>query len=48
MPKTRREFSSEFKREAVALLESTGRPLMRTPPVRAALSVEGERRKSWG
>ena len=28
MPKTRREFSSEFKREAVALLESSGRPLM--------------------
>lgn len=28
MPKTRREFSPEFKREAVALLESSGRPLM--------------------
>ena len=28
IPKTRREFSPEFKREAVALLESSGRPLM--------------------
>ncbi len=28
MPKTRREISPEFKREAVALLESSGRPLM--------------------
>jgi transposase len=28
MPKTRREFSPEFKREAVALLESSGRPVM--------------------
>lgn len=28
MPKTRREFSPEFKRETVALLESSGRPLM--------------------
>ena len=28
MPKTRREFSPEFKRVAVALLESSGRPLM--------------------
>jgi len=28
MPKTRREFSPEFKRETVALLETSGRPLM--------------------
>lgn len=28
MAKTRREFSPEFKREAVALLESSGGPLM--------------------
>ena len=28
MPKSRREFSPEFKREAVALLESSCRPLM--------------------
>jgi transposase len=28
MPKTRREFSPEFKQETVALLESSGRPLM--------------------
>lgn len=28
MPKTRREFSPEFKRETVALLEGSGRPLM--------------------
>jgi len=28
MPRTRREFSPEFKREAVALLEGSGRPLM--------------------
>ena len=26
--KTRREFTEEFKREAVLLLESSGRPLM--------------------
>ncbi len=30
MTKTRREFTPEFKREAVALLESSGRPLMQT------------------
>lgn len=29
MAKPRREFSPEFKREAVALLESSGRPLTR-------------------
>jgi transposase len=29
MAKTRREFSPEFKREAVALLDSSGRPLTR-------------------
>ena len=28
MPKTRREFSPEFKCETVALLETSGRPLM--------------------
>ena len=28
MAKTRREFSPEFKREAVALLDTSGRPLM--------------------
>jgi transposase len=28
MTKTRREFAPEFKREAVALFESSGRPLM--------------------
>jgi hypothetical protein len=28
MTKTRRDFTPEFKREAVALLESSGRPLM--------------------
>ncbi|SMH39230.1 transposase [Azospirillum lipoferum] len=27
MPKTRRSFTDEFKREAVALLEASGRPL---------------------
>ena len=27
MTKTKREFAPEFKREAVALLESSGRPL---------------------
>ena len=30
MSKTRREFAPEFKREAVALLESSGRPLIQT------------------
>ena len=28
MPKTRREFAPEFKRETVALLKTSGRPLM--------------------
>lgn len=28
MPKMRREFSAEFKREVVALLESSSRPSM--------------------
>ena len=33
MPNARREFSPEFKREAVALLESSGRPLMQVAMV---------------
>lgn len=37
MAKTRREFTPEFKREAVALLESSGRPKMR---VAAELGIQ--------
>ena len=41
MTKMRREFSPEFKREAVALLESSGRPLMQ-------VATEGSRRRCCG
>ena len=37
MAKTRREFAPEFKREAVALLASSGRPLTRV----AAICAQG-------
>lgn len=40
MTKTRREFAPEFKREAVALLESSGRPLIQ---VAAELGVQPSR-----
>lgn len=40
MTKTRREFAPEFKREVVALLESSGRPLIQ---VAAELGVQPSR-----
>jgi len=44
MPKTRREFSPEFKREAVALLESSGRPLM---PVATEVGISPSMLRTW-
>ena len=42
--KTRREFSPEFKREAVALLESSGRPRMQ---ISAELGIQPSMLRSW-
>lgn len=44
MSKTRREFASEFKREAVALLESSGRPLIQ---VAAELGIQPSMLRAW-
>jgi transposase len=44
MAKTRREFSPEFKREAVALLESSGRPLMQ---VATELGISPSMLRNW-
>ena len=44
MPKTRREFSPEFKREAVALLESSGRPLMQ---VASEVGISPSMLRNW-
>ena len=44
MPKTRREFSPEFRREGVALLESSGRPLMK---VAAGAGVSPSMLRNW-
>ncbi|TNC49542.1 transposase [Rubellimicrobium rubrum] len=44
MTKTRREFSPEFKREAVALLESSGRPQMQ---IAAELGIQPLMLRSW-
>ena len=44
MTKTRRTFTDEFKREAVALLESSGRPLMQ---VAAELGIQPSMLRSW-
>ena len=44
MKKARREFSPEFKREAVALLESSGRPQMQ---VAAELGIQPSMLRSW-
>lgn len=44
MTKTRRAFTDEFKREAVALLESSGRPLMQ---VAAELGIQPSMLRSW-
>ena len=44
MTKTRRRFTDEFKREAVALLESSGRPLMQ---VAAELGIQPSMLRGW-
>ena len=44
MTKTRRTFTDEFKREAVALLESSGRPLMQ---VAIELGIQPSMLRSW-
>ena len=44
MKKGRREFSPEFKREAVALLESSGRPQMQ---IAAELGIQPSMLRSW-
>ena len=44
MAKTRREFSPEFKREAVALLESSGRPLMQ---VASEVGISPSMLRTW-
>jgi transposase len=44
MTKTRREFAPEFKREAVALLESSGRPLTQ---VAAELGIQPSMLRAW-
>ena len=44
MAKTRREFTPEFKREAVALLESRGRPQMQ---IAAELGIQPSMLRQW-
>jgi transposase len=44
MIKTRREFAPEFKREAVALLESSGRPLTQ---VAVELGIQPSMLRAW-
>jgi transposase len=44
MSKARREFASEFKREAVALLESSGRPLTQ---VASELGIQPSVLRAW-
>jgi len=44
MAKTRREFTPEFKREAVALLDSSGRPQMR---IAAELGIQPSMLRQW-
>jgi transposase len=44
MTKPRRTFTDEFKREAVALLESSGRPLMQ---VAAELGIQPSMLRRW-
>jgi len=44
MAKTRREFTPEFKREAVALLESSGRPQMQ---IAAELGIQRSMLRQW-
>lgn len=44
MTKTRREFTPEFKREAVALLESSGRPQVQ---IAAELGIQPSMLRNW-
>lgn len=44
MAKTRREFAPEFKREAVALLESSGRPQVQ---IAAELGIQPSMLRQW-
>ena len=44
MTKTRRDYTPEFKREAVALLQSSGRPLTR---VAAELGIQPSMLRNW-
>jgi transposase len=44
MPKARRDFTPEFKREAVALLASSGRPLMQ---VATELGISPSMLRNW-
>ncbi|KST59384.1 transposase [Methylobacterium sp. GXS13] len=44
MAKTRREFTPEFKREAVALLESSGRPQTQ---IAAELGIQPSMLRQW-
>ena len=44
MSKTRLEFAPEFKREAVVLLESSGRPLIQ---VAAVLGIQPSMLRAW-
>ena len=44
MTKTRRTFTEEFKREAVGLLESSGRPLMQ---VAGELGIQPSMLRGW-
>ena len=44
MTKTRRDFTPEFKREAVALLENSGRPLMQ---IATELGISPSMLRNW-
>ncbi len=44
MAKTRREFTPEFKREAVALLEASGRPQLR---IATELGIQPSMLRQW-
>ena len=44
MAKSRREFTPEFKREAVALLDNSGRPQM---PIAAELGIQPSMLRNW-
>ena len=44
MTKTRRSFTDEFKREAVALLQTSGRPLMQ---IASELGIQPSMLRNW-